>query len=184
MKILMHWSFIPVLAVLLFACDGVIVEDFGSNSANYSDGDFDMATVNGEIATVVVGNPFSQNSSTFDDRVRTLMKNQIVGFPISFVSRHGANTTKPYKVVVVFNPRRDVDNRMICRKGKQTPMTSGHPGQVSVAMSFCDGKILKSGTRGRVGNITGENDPKFIALVQQVTDAMVPSVGAQRFRER
>ena len=35
--------------------------------------------------------------------------------------------------------------------------------------------------RGRAGNVKGENDPKFAALVQQVTAAMIPPDGLQDF---
>ncbi len=169
---------------IVSACDAVIVEDYSGRQWNYSEGDFDLATINGAIATIVVGNPFSTQSKNFGDRVRALMRNQVTGFPVSFVSRHGANTTQPYRVVVVFNPRQNVGNRSICRMEERTPMTASTPGRVSLIMSFCDGENLKSGTRGRVGNVKGENDPEFAALVQQVTDAMIPPVGSQDFMQR
>ena len=70
----------------------------------------------GVIATIVASNPFSTQSGNFgagnfEDRVRALMKDWFGSFPVSF---HGANPTKPYRVVVVFNPRPNVDNRTIC----------------------------------------------------------------------
>jgi len=185
MKNLMRWSLIPAAAMLLSACDAVIVESYPNIPANYNEGDFNIATPKGSIATIVVGDPFAMQSTQsgagkFEDGVRALMKNQVGAFPIDFVPRHGAGTTKPYKVVVVFNSRQGVDNRTICRMEKQTPLTAAGSGQVSVTMVFCDGDIAKSGTRGRVGGVKDQNDPKFISLVRQVANAMIPPAGLQR----
>jgi hypothetical protein len=163
------------------ACDAVIVEDYPFMPPNYNEGDFDLAAINGVIATIVVGDPFANRSEEFDNRVRALMRDQVEGFPVKFVPRHGADTIKPYKVVAVFNPRPDVVNQTICRLEERTPMAAAGPGLVSLIMSFCIGDRLKSGTRGRVGNVKGGNDPKFAALVQQVTAAMIPPDGLQDF---
>ncbi len=177
MKNFMHWSLIPAAAILLTACDAVIVESYPNLPANYYEGDFDAATTKGAIVTIVVGNPFSTQSGKFGDRVRALMKDQAGRFPVSFVSQNDANTTKPYKVVVVFNPRRNVDDRTVCRTEKQTPTIASSPGQLSVTMVFCFGDNLKSGTRGRVGGVKDQSDPKFGSLVRQVANSMIPPVG-------
>ena len=167
---------------IVSACDAVIVEDYPFMPPNYNEGDFDLAAINGVIATIVVGYPFANRSKEFGNRFRALMRDQIEGFPVKFVPRHGADTIKPYKVVAVFNPRPDVVNRTICRLEERTPMTAaGRPGLVSLIMSFCIGDRLKSGTRGRVGNVKGGNNPKFSALVQQVTAAMIPPASLQDF---
>jgi len=185
MKNLMRWSLVPAVAISLSACGAVIVESYPNMPANYNEGDFNMATPKGAIATIIVGDPFSlqtgeSGAGQFEERVRSLMKNQVGNFPINFVPRHGADTTKPYKVVVVFNPRQGVDNRTICKMEKQTPLTAASSGLVSVSMVFCDGDIAKSGTRGRVGGVKDQNDPKFVSLVRQVATAMIPPAGLQR----
>ena len=184
MKNFMNWSLIPAAAILLSACGAVIVESYPNMPANYNEGDFDTATTKGAIATIVVGNPFSTQSQKFGDGVRALMKDQVGNIPVRFVSQHGADTTKPYKVVVVFNPRQNVDNRTVCRLEKQTPMIAASPGQVSVIMVFCAGNILKSGTKGRVGGVKGEGDPKFVSLVRQVANLMIPPDGLLRQLEK
>ncbi len=169
------WKRIPAAAILLTACDAVIVEDYPSVPANFHQGDFDAATTKGAIVTIVVGNPFSTRSGNFGDRVRALMKDQVGNVPVSFVSRHGAATTKPYKVVVVFNLRRNVNNRTVCRTEKKAPTIASNPGKMSVTMVFCFGNNLKSGTRGRVGGVKDQSNPKFASLVRQVANSMIPS---------
>ena len=143
----------------------------------------------GAIATIVAGNPFSTQSwnfgaanfgaGNFEDRVRALMKDRVGRFPVSF---HGANTTKPYRVVVVFNPRQNVDNRTIFLLEKQTPMTANSTGVGPIV--FCDGNILKSSTGGRVGGVKDQGDPKLISLIRQVACSIITPSGLLRQRQR
>lgn len=164
MKNSMRLSLLLTLGLFVSACDAVIVEDYPEVPAYYIDGDFERATIQGSIVTIVAGNPFPGRGKGFADRVRALMKDQVEGIPANFCARHDATTKRPHKVVAVFNPRRDVDNQTICRLEMKTPRVADRPGRVSLIMSFCIGDDLKSGTRGRVGNVTGENDPKFVSL--------------------
>lgn len=180
MKNFLTWSLIPTAAILLSACNAIIIDGYPNIPANYNDGDFDRAAARGAIATIVVGQPFSAQSGNVEDTVRELMKNQVGIFPVSFVPQPGANTTQPYKVVVVFNPRPNVDNRTICQTERQTPVTATSPGQMSITMVFCDGNKLKSGISGRAGGVRDQSDPKFAALVRQVANAMIPPIGLQR----
>ena len=146
-------------------------------------GDFQAATSKGAIATIVVGKPFSEQPNSFEDAVRALMKDQVGHWPIRFVSRHGANTTPPYKVVVVFNPRPNADERTICQRESRTPRDAGNSGALSVVMVFCDGNNPKSSSSGRVGDIQGRGDPTFAALVRGVTAAIIPPAGRQQQRQ-
>ncbi|MDA1324312.1 MAG: hypothetical protein O3C34_06170 [Proteobacteria bacterium] len=180
MKNFQTWSLIPATAILLSACNAVIVESYPIAPAYYKDGDFERATSKGAVTAIVVGNPFTSQSTTFADNVRALMKNQAGDVPVSFVSQPGADTTNPYKVVVVFNARANVDNRSICQMEGQTPTTPSIGDQVSVTMVFCEGNNAKSGTRGRAGGIKGQNDSTFVSLVQQVANAMIPPYGYER----
>ena len=135
MKNFLKCSLIPAAINLLSACNTVIVKSYSSIPANYNEGYFGLAATKGTIVTIVAGNPFSTQSwnfgaanfgaGNFEDRVRALMKDRVRHFPVSF---HGANTTKPYRVVVVFNPHPIVDNRTIFLLEKQTPMTANSTG--------------------------------------------------------
>ena len=189
MENFLKWSLIPAATILLSACNAVIVESYPSILENYNEGYFGLAATKRVIATIVASNPFSTQSGNFgagnfEDRVRALMKDRVGSIPVILVPQYGANTTKPYRVVVVFNPRSNVDNRTICRMEKQTPMTANSPGQVSVAIVFCDGNNLKSGIGGRVGGVKYQNDPKFISLVRQVARSIIPPSGLLRQRQR
>ena len=134
MEYVLKWSLIPAATILLSACNAVIVESYPSILEDYNEGYFGLAATKGAIATIVAGCPFPHypgisgrifQAGNFEDRVPALMKDWFGSFPVSF---HGANTTKPYRVVVVFNPRPNVDNRTICLIEKQTPMTTNSTG--------------------------------------------------------
>jgi hypothetical protein len=176
----MRLSVIPGAALLLSACNAVIVDSYPSIPINYAEGDFDQATTKGAIVTTIVGTPFSSRNSNFADHVRGLMKNQVGDLPVEFVASEGAGATKPFKVVVVFNPRDNASYASICQKVEQTPQTAGGQGQASVAMVFCEGDRLKSGTSGRITGAKSPNDPKFIALVQQVANTLIPPSGLEK----
>lgn len=166
---------LPVAALTLAACDTVIVDSYPSIPVGYYEGDFEAAAGTGNVAAIVVGNPFSGNSASFGDNVRALMKNQVGGSPVSFSRSTGSTNAKAYYVVVVFNPGRGIDNNTMCQKGNQTPTTSGGSGQLSVAMVLCAGDSAKTGTSGRVSGVTSPGDSKFRALVTQVAQTLIPS---------
>jgi len=178
MSISLRWFLVAAVGLLTPACNAVIVNSYPNLPANFADGDFERATAKGAIATTVVGNPFAAaGAGNFGDEVRSLMKNQVGVLPVEFVPQQGANTTKPYKVVVVFNPRRGMNDDTICQMDGKTPTAEGNPGQVSTAMVFCDGDVAKSGTSGHVSGVRDRNDPKFASLVRQVASLMIPSSG-------
>lgn len=180
MKNFVRWSAILAAAAFASACTGVIVENSLHPPAYYHDGDFERAAAKGAVRTIVAGNPLSTQSRTFGDNVRALMKDQAGNLRASFVAEDGANTTKPYKIVVVFNPLVNVDYRTICKSEGNTPTTSRNSGQTSVVMVFCDGNNFKSGIKGWASGIKGQNDPIFVSLVQSVADAMIPPYGLER----
>lgn len=164
-------------AGVLAACSVVIVESYPEVPFNYQEGDFEQATDKGAIVTIVVGDPFAASGGNLGNDVRSLMRNQVGQFPVGFVPRHGADTTMPFKVVVVFNPRRDVADSAICEMEGQTPTTAGGSGRVAVAMVFCSEKTAKIGTRGHVGGVTSQSDPRFASLIRQVANSLIPPVG-------
>ena len=182
MNVFIRRALAPVSAVILLsACTPVIVDGYPNIPGNYYEGDFALATPKGAITTVVVGDPFATRSDAFADRVRGLMKNRVGNWPISFVAGQGPNTTPPYKVIVVFNPGDNASYKSICQTENQIPTTANEGGQVSVLMAFCEGSNFKSGIHGHVYGVTGQNDPKFVSLVQQVATDMVPSDGMLRY---
>ena len=175
-----RWFLVPAAAIGLSACTAIVIDSYPRSPIGYSGGDFEFATPNGAIVTEVLGNPFSGQQNVFANRVRSLLKNQVGDFPTTFVSKPGANTTPPYRIIVVFNPRGNASYNAICEDANQTPDTTKGKGTLSVSMVFCDGQKLKTGTRGRVSGVDSPNDPQFTALVQQVANTLIPPFGQQR----
>ena len=161
-------------AGLLSACNGVIVEKYPELPSNYHVDDFEQATDKGAIVTIVVGDPFAGSAGNLRNQVRSLMRNQVGRFPVEFVSRQGAGTTAPFKMVVVFNPGPDVNDDAICRMEDRTPTTTDSSGRTTVAMIFCHDMTAKISTRGHVGGVVSRSDPRFASLIRQVAQSLIP----------
>lgn len=61
---------------------------------------------------------------TPEDHVRALMKDSAGSLPVRFAVSGGSGATKPYKIVVVFNPRDNVSYGTMCQKEDKTPRTT------------------------------------------------------------
>ncbi len=160
-------------ALLVGACNIVLVNDNPGPRWSYFDGDFEYATHRGAIVTEVTGNPFGGNQGSFANTVRSQMLNQVSGAPAEFVSAHGPKTVRPYKVVVAFNAPPNHDGHDLCQKGANTP-SQPSSGTLRMGIAFCIGDSLKSDASGQVSGLTGIGDAKFMELVQEVTRAMIP----------
>jgi hypothetical protein len=162
-----------VVALATASCGNlVIVQDDPGPRSSYFIGYLDYATRNGAIETIVVGNPFGAAKNEFDKLVVSLMKHQNRGIPAEFVIGQNEKTIPLYKVAVVFNQRTNFPHYDMCKQPGKIP-TQPHTGQLRIAIAFCEGDEVKSGTTGFVNNITSGSDPRFAELVQNVTRYMV-----------
>jgi hypothetical protein len=164
------------LAGVLAGCSGnsVSVTDQVPPAPNYYDGDFEYATRNGAIRTEVVGQPFVVSPDALKARVLQLMDKQNRGVPANFVATNGNDTDPLYKVVAAFNLSGGYSGRDLCRG--TTGLPSRGPGTpVTLDMAFCIGDQLKTEVQGRVGVVSGLDDPKFAALVRQTTLGLIPA---------
>lgn len=162
-----------IVAMTLAGCSFVIVEDLPGPRANYFDGDFEYATSKGAIVTMIAGNPFGLPKEQFDDAIRRDLANSVIVGTAKFVATAGDETLAPFKVVVAFNTASGVDNRALCARGANTPVTP-QKNQINVRMAFCDGDRLKSGSAAWVGGASTVDDRKFKDLVKQAAIAMLP----------
>lgn len=170
-------SVIGVTALVLGACNAVMVEDRVGPDWSYYDGDFYYATRKGAIVTHVTGNPFGAAQPSFAESVRKMMYGQTEGTPVEFVATANDKTLAPFKVVLAFNAPLNVDGHDLCETdSRTTSLPSGAMLRASIA--FCEGDRLKSDSYARVSGVSGANDPKFQELVQQITRAMVPTDGS------
>lgn len=164
------------LAALLSGCSGdfVAVSDHAVPAPSYFDGDFEYATRKGAIRTEVIGQPFVITPDALMARVLPLMDGQNRGRPANFVATSGEDTDPVYKVVAAFNLSGGYSGRDLCRGTAGLPLR-GPAMPATLDMAFCIGDQLKTEAQGRVGVVSGPDDPKFAALVRQTTLALIPA---------
>ncbi|MPY71894.1 MAG: hypothetical protein GEU92_17640 [Alphaproteobacteria bacterium] len=163
------------LAGFLPGCSGnmVTVSEDVSPAPSYYDGDFEYATRNGAIRTEVIGQPFVVTPDTLKARVLHLMDGQNRGVATKFVATNGNDTDPAFKVVAAFNLSGGYSGRDLCRGTAGLP-SRGAGTPITLDMAFCIGDQLKTEVQGRVGVVSGLDDPKFAALVRQTTLGLIP----------
>ena len=164
-----------VALLSLTGCTGVAVNDSPGSRADYSNGDFEYATSLGAIVTRVAGNPFGIPADTFRDAVLRDMQGHARDGSGRFVAAPSEQTMPPYKVIVAFDMPAWVDGYALCRSAAALPAPVKKPGVTTVDMAFCFGDQLKSDASGRVSGAGSVDDPRFVDLVQRVTEALIPS---------
>jgi len=126
----------------------------------------------GPVHLVVRGTPVpsltpEQTAST----VRDAMQNE--GFsPIEFTL--DATPGSPYAAYILFNPPRSLDDATVCALGPdRLPVAEPQP-QLTVLAVLCRGKLMLSGTWGRLPTPTSATDPGFQGSIAALVRALVP----------
>lgn len=157
------------------ACTGVMVDDSPGPRYSYFNGDFEYATRDGAIVTVITGNTFGMPKDRFDKMVLDNMQGQNPGPPARFVAGAEPGATDPlYKVVVAFNAAKYVSGWEMCKQPDRVPTNGNAGANAEMAIAFCIGDTPKSDANGVAYGVSNANDAKFASLVRQVTRAIIP----------
>ena len=174
------YHLLPVMLTLALAsCTGVVVQDDPGPRGSLHPGDFEYATGNGAIETIIIGNPFGGPKQQFDAHVRNLMKHQNRGKPAEYVAGQTNRTDPLYKVVVAFNLPPGIGTDEMCKNPSGLP-SRHHTGRLTVAIAFCYGDQMKSDTTGYASEVTSADDPKFAELIRYATRYMIPDTEHER----
>ena len=166
---------VSLMALGMGACTGVMVDDSPGPRYSYFDGDFEYATRDGAIVTVITGPTFGMPKDRFDSMVLANMQGQNPGPPARFVAQPERGGTDPaFKVVVAFNAAKYVSGWEMCKHGDKTPTEEGAGRNAEMAIAFCIGDTPKSDAFGVAYGVSRADDAQFATLVRQVTRAIVP----------
>lgn len=155
------------------ACDDVVV-NAPVGPQRYADGDLQYASRNGEIETVVAGNPFGASGDTgFAAAVVGHMAGANRGPPVRFVLAPERGGSAPYRIVMAFNPDPNLTADQACARAASLP--TGRSGlAITLFAVFCNGETALAEATGRVRGASGAEDRRFRSLVRQVTYALIP----------
>ncbi|TSD86603.1 hypothetical protein FFK22_021470 [Mycobacterium sp. KBS0706] len=147
--------------------DRVVVEDI---NPLYSSAEFFAAADGRDLRTTVLGNPFG--TPGFDQAVTALMTGTPVGPKTRFTTTPGPSANRDYSVTVVFNPSPDILAVDLCNV--QSLPTAATKRPIVARAAFCAAGGEASAVSGYLDQATGPADPKFTALIRDMTLQLFP----------
>ncbi len=122
------------------------------------------ATAKGAMPLQVQGQPFAEAGDLVPVSIEA-MSGQVFGRNFSFVPG-SAESVEGIRVVLAFSPARNADGAALCRGGK---VGGGPAARVDALAAFCNGTEALAEVEGWVGRVAGPRDPRFRALLAQMT---------------
>ena len=147
--------------------DRVVVEDI---NPLYSSAEFFAAADGRDLRTTVLGNPFG--TPGFDQAVTALMTGTPVGPKTRFTTTPGPSANRDYSVTVVFNPSPDILAVDLCNTKSLPTAATKRP--IVARAAFCAAGGEASAVSGYLDQATGPSDPKFTALIRDMTLRLFP----------
>lgn len=154
---------------------GSIITSDGAESP-YSYLEFRAAASGRDFLVEVRGMPFAGvDQEQFDQRLMAIMRSaQPPGLGTRFTTRRDMPGMVPqYRLVLVFNPARNLAHETQCRALETVQPGPIVPGQVRVSVAFCRGTDLMSKAVARTP-ATGVDDPAFLRMFEDVLPVMFP----------
>jgi len=164
-----------VAAALLAGCAGgegvVTYADYVES--RYTPREAYLAQSYGPLPLTVRGNPFAVEDAVLAARVAEAMSGRNFGPPMRFSPNPVTGRPYDYRVVVAFN-QPPVETENLC-KAAGPVQASARDGTVHARGAFCIADQRLTEIQGRVGGVTGPDDPGFQALLTQITLALFPA---------
>lgn len=170
---------IPLTAAALAAltaCSGVTVSRV-DHATQYSP--LEASAAGGgerQMRLVVLGNPFDTPQAQFESAVIAAMQSTAFGVPINFAADpENPDPSRPYRVVLAFNPEGINDPGKLCEAGDGVTTASTPGGDVTVMGAFCSTNSYLSHAIARAGEVGGPGSETFADMIFQLKTSMFPS---------
>ncbi len=168
---------ITLTAVILLAfaaCGNQVVRlSKQTMGGSYSAGEFGYAAGDRDLRVVIVGNPFGGDQATFERAVTDAMQGRNHGQQTNFTTSPGPNAREIYRAVMVFDPPKNLTGDKVCQSDSSSlPTAAGEGTAVTLIAVFCRSQRSLTRVRGDIGAAAGPDDPAFVALVGQSTQAL------------
>lgn len=168
-----HWSLL-IVGVLVSGCGGVMLTHQAVSPA-YDSGQFAYAAAGRDLRVAVVGDPFDGDRTAFERGVVDAMQGNHWGQRTRFAVDPDDSARRIYHVVMLFNPAVSLSGEKLCRGEADTLSPRAYTdGRLGVYGAFCRSDKLLTGVRGTIHGADGPEDPLFLDLVGQVTNALFP----------
>lgn len=136
------------------------------------------AARNGEMATVIIGNPFDLPKERVDAAVTDAMAGSYAGPEIRFTTTPAPDAPKGYDVVVLLDGPPAMDARLLCRaRDRVSPQPTGT--DTTVVIAFCASGQTLNAVSGRMPLVTAPEDPAFRGMIARAMVQLIPTKGMQ-----
>jgi hypothetical protein len=164
------------MAVAVGACAGA-VRSTSSQDVLFRSGvlsTFAYAAADGEMNTVVIGNPFDMPKSALDRIVTDAMQGNHYGPPTTFTTMPSPDARPQYRIVMMFDRPPAMPRQQLCgRRETLTPEPRGD--RLRLATAFCARNQLLSWVDSSIAMPTSPDDAAFRNMIANATFNLIPS---------
>ena len=135
---------------------------------------FAYAAADGEMNTVVVGNPFDMPQSALDRIVTDAMQGNHHGPRTTFTTTPSPDARPQYRIVMMFDRPRNMNRQQLCGPREHlTPEPRG--GRLHLATAFCARNQLLSWVDSSIPTPASPDEPAFRRMIANATFNLIPA---------
>ncbi len=135
---------------------------------------FVYAASSGEMATVIIGNPFGGAQQQVDAAVLAALSGSYIGPQVRFTNTPSPQAPAGYEIVVLLDGPPGMAAKTLCTdRARAAPVPS--PGSTTVVIAFCAGTTTMSAAAGRTSKIASPDDPAFRTLLLRTMMMVIPT---------
>ena len=160
-------------AVLLAACGAPSVQRTRIPPLPGTNATFAWAAQSGEMATVIIGNPFDVPQERTNDAVLAAMAGSYAGPDVRFTTDPAPNAPAGFEVVVLLDGPPAMRYDILC-KNRSAAAPQPRQGFNTVVVSFCAGDSTLSSAAGSVARVAAPEDSAYRALISSAMIELIP----------
>jgi hypothetical protein len=162
--------------LVLHACAGA-VRSISSQDISFRTGvlsTFAYAAADGEMNTVVVGNPFDVPQSALEHVITENMQGNHYGPRTTFTTTPSENARPEYRIVMMFDRPIGMNRRQLCGP-RDDLKPEPRADRLRLATAFCARNHLLSWVDSSIPFPASADDPAFGQMISQATFNLIPS---------
>lgn len=165
-----------IVGFLVASCgSGPVVLSHQETGPAYTSGEFAYAAAGRDLRVVIIGDPFGGDRAVFERAVTDAMQGKHSGQRTHFTAAPGGSARQIYRVVMLFDPPASLSGTKLCHEESAIPAPRAHAGgRLGVYAAFCRSDKMLTRVRGTIEGAQGPEDPLFLDMVGQVTNALFP----------
>jgi hypothetical protein len=160
------------------ATDAVVVSPTSFYAA-YTPTVLNYAATHGGMLVEVAGSPFDAPRPELERAIVGAMTGSHFGPAVAFVTTPPEDFASPYRVVLVFDAAPAYSDHTLCGAALGV-LEARTEDPLRVHAALCAGSKPLTTLRGQVSGVAGPEDPRFHALIRQITLNLLPPYNPDR----